>query len=379
MDQAKIKLLTYRPKDEDRDRMLVNPLQRAMEESTQSRTPSTTTNTVHPALPTSDSRILALPFELLHQIFYYLPIEALSHLLSLSRRMYLAVTAHQAYPIILNHLRPLIRVLRLTYLLSSFSLSHLLSALYTAECAACNHATEYLFLPSLKCGCYTCIRSHDSFMPIKPSAVRRWYGLRRKDLVGVPQMRTLVGTYCQNPDGLDEWRSQRDILMDGGLIQRKTVELGKFKEAPVVSLRKVSPSMRRPLASIHFPSMNPQTGEEEIYVRCAGCWQVLKKAVDDQIHRGIRYGHLNFRGEVEDKGTFRLESHSWLYYTRKGWLAHFEECKKSQEMWRNATESESKPPALIEHARLKATFLMLRARTHMEVVISNSESIQRRY
>ena len=160
-------------------------------------------------------------------------------------------------------------------------------------------------------------------------------------------MRTLVGTYGWDLDGLDEWVLNREILMDGGLVRQRAVELGRFKDTPVISKHPYIPSKRRSLATIHFPSVDQQTGEEEICVRCAGCQQVLDEAVDDLINRGVEDGYLNFRGEVEEMGIYRLESHSWWYYTGKGWLAHFEECKKSQEMWRKNQALGSKPPTLI--------------------------------
>lgn len=344
MNEAKIKLLTYRPKDDDRDRILSSPLQRAMEKPKRSSTPLATARSssladrIRSVLSSPDSRLLALPFELLHQIFYYLPIETLGHLLGLSWRAYLAVTAHEAYPLILTHLRPLIRVLHLTHLQSSFTLSHLLSTVYTSECAVCSHAAEYLFLPSLERGCDACIRSADPFLPMKPTAVRKRYGLRRKDLVGVPQMRTLVGTYGWDRFGGDEWRTKRDILMDNGLVRQRAMELGKSKAAPVVSRLNCSPSRRRSLALIRFPSVDQQTGQEEIYIRCAGCRQIWEEARQDYI-RGVRYGYLNFRGEVEDMGIHRLQLHSSWFYTGSGWLAHFEECKRSQEMWRKSIAS----------------------------------------
>ena len=345
MDGAKIKLLTYRPRDEDRDRMLSTPLQRAMEKSRRSSASpmpircSRQVSAIRPLSHPPNGHLLALPLELLHQICHHLSIETLSHFLTLSRRTSLAVTTLGAYLTIRTHLRPLICVLRLTNLLSSFSLSHLLSALYTSECAVCGQAAEYLFLPSLKRGCYACIGCAVCFLPMKPAGVKKWYGLRRKDLVGVPQMRTLVGTYRWDPNGLDEWVLKRAILMDQDLVHGRALELGKFREAPLVSKSDYSPSRRRSLSSIIFPSLDKQTGEEEIYVRCAGCREVLNEAAHDFFYQRVEYGYLNFRGEVEDGGIRALESHSWWYYTRKGWLAHFEECKKSQEMWGKINES----------------------------------------
>ncbi|KAL9118561.1 MAG: hypothetical protein Q9187_004892 [Circinaria calcarea] len=344
MDRAKITALTYRPQDENRDRMLSSPLQRAMKESKKSSAypiPIRSSPQASATCPLScppNSHLLALPLELIHQICRHLSLETLSHFLTLSRRTSLAVTTHGAYSTIQTHLRPLISVLRLTHLLSFFSFSHLLSALYTSECVHCGHATESLFLPSLKRSCYACIAGAIRLMPMKPAGVKKWYGLRRKDLIGVPQMRTLVGTYHWDHNGLDEWVFNRAILMDQDLVHRRALELGKFRDVSSVSTLPYTCSPRRSLSSMLFPSVDQQTGEENICVRCAGCREVQKEAVDDMLDRGVESGYLNFRGEAEDDIWALYVPLSW-YYTEKGWLAHFEECKKSQEMWGKINES----------------------------------------
>ena len=111
------------------------------------------------------------------------------------------MTSRGSYPLLTTPLVELIRALWLTGLSSAFTFSHLLTALYTSECSLCSDAADHLYLPSLMRYCIACLSCSKSTIPIKRHAIRKWYGLRRKDLARVTQMRTLMRTLI----GAYEW------------------------------------------------------------------------------------------------------------------------------------------------------------------------------
>ena len=352
MDDAKLQLLTYRPKDYLKDWLEFSPLQRAMQRKSNTPSQPIVTNNFSHTLkhsspvppPLHECRLFALPLEVLHQILLHLPVDSLSTLLTLSSGGHRIVTSHGSYPLLSIHLLELIRALRLTGLSSAFTLSHLLTALYTSKCFLCSDAPDHLYLPSLTRYCIACLSCAKSTIPMKRRAIRKWYGLRRKDLVGVPQMPTLVGAYGWGIlHASDDWReffevedlmepvSNSELLMDGELARRRAIFLGKSKKDE----RRFNdfdghPIGRRFKASIVFPPRDRETGDAEICVRCRGCKVFYDEKVREMLAMPDESEAIDFTGAID---LYGLEGLTFRFYTRRGFLAHLEQCTKSQEIW----------------------------------------------
>ena len=117
-------------------------------------------------VPTSyDCRLLALPLEVLHEILLHLSLDSLSMVLVLSSgcRCRCTVISHGAYPLLSTHLLESIRALRLTGLSSTFTFSHLLTALYTSQCSLCSNAIDPAISDALLYGIPVMCGQYDSY------------------------------------------------------------------------------------------------------------------------------------------------------------------------------------------------------------------------
>ena len=112
-------------------------------------------------VPTSyDCRLLALPLEVLQEI---LSLDSLSMVLVLSSGCRCTVISHGAYPLLSTHLLESIRALRLTGLSSTFTFSHLLTALYTSQCSLCSNAIDPAISDTLLYGIPVMCGQYDSY------------------------------------------------------------------------------------------------------------------------------------------------------------------------------------------------------------------------
>ena len=124
--------------------------------------------------------------------------------------------------------------------------------------------------------------------------------------------------------------SQSELFMDGELVKRRAIALGNCRntERPIDKYDQHL-SGRLYKATVVFPTRDTKFREIEICVRSAGCKVFYDDKVDKMLAMRSEEGAA-FCGIVN---LYRLGGLTHRFYTKKGFLAHFEKCAKAQEKW----------------------------------------------
>lgn len=286
-----------------------------------------------------------LPLEIIQNILELLDLHTLTLVQSLSHRSNLLVHNLPQHRELVTHAPNALRAMLSPGLAPHFTIKHLSRALRTQDCFKCGSFGAYLYLLECRRSCWLCLaKSYDTVPLPKDFAMN---SLKRQ----LPCMQSLPGRYsldCTDgnthirraalisfnsakeagikihgrQEGTAEYFARQEGMRAAKYFARRThnsLVAGKRNflllqartRAQYPSPFHLSQSFRaweymaqQFMAAIRFPTLDPSNGTIEWGLSCKGC----------------RDGRLN---DVETKDWEAM-------YTKRGYLAHFEQCKWSK-------------------------------------------------
>ena len=291
-----------------------------------------------------------LPLEIVQRILELMDIYTLTRMQCLNHHSNLLVNSLPQYKDIVAHAPNALRAMLGTGLASNFGIDDLYRALRSEECFLCGCFGPFLYLLSCRRCCYGCLAKAPDTFPISPGVAKHCYGLPQSIVSRLPCMRSLPGRYMH-----DFSRGNTHIRRDALVSMQAVKEAGKAfhgseeamqaykaelqllpklmrtidRDRDVIRLllqaprsQKLRDRLRDPnsygeayreryepqrfMAAIRFPTLDPSKGIGEWGISCIGCRDGPPNDGDD-----------NEREKV---------------YTQRGYLAHLEQCKWSQQL-----------------------------------------------
>lgn len=136
-----------------------------------------------------------LSLELLHLVISQLDIRTLANFLWAGRSTLELVQSHPQYQAINTHARGALRGILAIGTGQGITCAMLYTSLCTANCQHCGEYGSHLYLLTCKRLCFRCFCQQKEYLPLQYSHAIRMFGLSRRDLESLPQMKSLPGTY----------------------------------------------------------------------------------------------------------------------------------------------------------------------------------------
>lgn len=238
-----------------------------------------------------------LPLELLHIIVPELDICSLEHLRLTNRRAQQVVSSHIQYRAIKAHASDAIRAILAIEAGQRITLQMLYDTLCTAECVTCGDFGGYVYLITCKRVCYFCFTGHPNYLPLRYKRAIEMFGLDRKILLGLPQIRSIPGvwTHLGKRERGRIWlvdpvsASSAGIKQHGGraamedyVAQRWAVKMQEYEDRAPARQHRHRPNPDGPwdgksnnplrfMAVIRLPWLNKALQDVEFGRYCKGC------------------------------------------------------------------------------------------------------------
>ncbi|PLB50320.1 hypothetical protein P170DRAFT_405284 [Aspergillus steynii IBT 23096] len=249
--------------------------------------------------PSSLGHLETLSLEILHEICLYLDIQSLFQFRHTNRRSQQLVSATYPYKPVIHHALEALCIILRTGAASYFTLPDLFDVLCTRDCYFCGAFSGFLFLPSFKTCCFTCIRE-DAL----PCAISFPAYMRRPGVPSdfVPTMRALPGVYS-----LKEipWKASE---------ARVRLRTSDYVWPGKITRKRRSPTLSY-VSSTVLPYFDPGSGAVQGGVSCSGCQVALEKKLSGE---RVESRDTELRDKVYSQGEF---------------LAHFKDCQGARELW----------------------------------------------
>ncbi|KAF5007523.1 hypothetical protein FDECE_6170 [Fusarium decemcellulare] len=248
------------------------------------------------------------PAEIISFILRYLNIQTHFRFRQLNRRACTLSTdlSPREYGPVLKHGPEGYRGLLRARLAQHFHITDLYNQLIRPGCELCGLFGGFLFLPTLRRCCFSCISLAPELSVVSLSYLATITNISTKRLDRLLEMklRTVAGCYSMM-DG----RAGRPKMLVARQPALNTLhaKLGTVNIAPA-KLSHIYQESQRYMAATAFPYYDPKTGEVDGGVSCKGC----------QIRHEESFGSLRGRDRV---------------FSRSGFLAHFPTCPEARRLW----------------------------------------------
>ena len=273
-----------------------------------------------------------LPLEIIQSVLQLLDLQPLTLVQSLNHRSKLLVDSLPQHREIVTHAPNALRAILSNGLAPQFTINDLSTALRAQECFDCGEFGTYLYLLECRRYCWLCLAEDSNIQPVSRSVVRSLFGLPAEIVQQLPYIRSLPLRYsidCPKRDrhgqrvafvslnasreaGIN-FHGSEEAMETQVLIRATYPNRGEGSGvASWVQLRKQMQNKRlgslyNPfMASIRFPTLDVSSGTLEWGLSCKVCRD--GPPTDDELG-------------------------DWaVIYTRRGYLAHYEECKWSKHL-----------------------------------------------
>lgn len=273
-----------------------------------------------------------LPLEIIQSILQLLDLQALTLMQSINHRSKLLVDSLPQHREIVTHAPNALRAILSTGLSPQFTINDLSTALRAQGCFSCGGFGTYLYLLECRRYCWLCVAEHPDIQPVSRSVAMILFRLPAEIIQQLPCMQSLPLRY--SIDGAQrDGHGQRVALVSLNAARQAGIKFHGSEEAMEarvliratypnsgvgsgisswVRRRKQMQNRRRGssygsvMASIRFPTLDASSGTLEWGLSCKGC----------------RDGPTT-DNELDDGAAI---------YTRRGYLAHYEECKWSKHL-----------------------------------------------
>ena len=304
-----------------------------------------------------------LPLEVVQRILQLMDIHTLTSMQCLNHRSNLLVTSLPQHRDIVTHAPNALRAMLGTGLASHFGIDDLHRALRSEECFQCGSFGSFLYLLSCRRCCYVCLAQAPDTLPISREDAQHCYGLPQSIISRLPCMQSLPGRYEHDQQLFPQ------IYMNGH--PRKNSHEQRFALVSTQAAKEAGKAFHRSEEAMqayeaelqHLPeSMDDhrQAGNASAhllyywrYVQAPGCRKLQTSHWPHEPHRS-RYEPQRFMAAIRfptvdpSKGIGELgisckgcrdgpwsddDDNDWeKEYTKRGYLAHFEQCKWSKEL-----------------------------------------------
>ncbi|KAI2822907.1 hypothetical protein CBS63078_6805 [Aspergillus niger] len=259
-----------------------------------------------------------LHLELIHEVCLYLDIESLFRFRKVSRCAQQYVSTSRFYRETTTHALDALCVLLRTKVANRFTLAELFAALCTRDCTLCSSSFGgFLFLPTLLRCCFSCLPK-GRLPQLVPYTDAKWYISSKSKTKSsglaslLPVLRTIPGIYSMQEVSI---KGRKQLVTMDDLIRIVGSKPSSDEEAIWTAARSYSnlPFM----ATTALPYLDRASGRVEEGVSCSGCQVSLEEALTEESRLGP--DGLGIRDRV---------------YSHEGFIGHFRECLKAQEVWK---------------------------------------------
>ncbi|CAF9942373.1 hypothetical protein IMSHALPRED_003644 [Imshaugia aleurites] len=288
----------------------------------------------------------SLPLEIIQNVIQLLDLHTLILMQSLNHRSKLLVNSLPAHRDIVAHAPNALRAILSTGLASHFTIYDLYSALRSQECCMCGSFGAFLYLLSCRRCCWLCLAKASDILPISREFAAHSFGLSSKAVQQLPCMRTLPGRYTLS----HEKHKRRIALVSTEAAKEAGMEIHKSEKAMEAYVTR--PQVPERFA--RYTYRNQKAGAlNEILMRNlrsvrrghrAG-WQ-FHDEIGYEPHRfmaAMRFPTLDLPNGIIEWGLSCKgcldgppntdEDKDWeAMYTKRGYLAHFDQCKGSKDL-----------------------------------------------
>ncbi|OJJ32238.1 hypothetical protein ASPWEDRAFT_61976 [Aspergillus wentii DTO 134E9] len=222
-----------------------------------------------------------LPLEVVHKICHLLDLNSLFKLRQVNIR------AHQ----IISTMR-------------GYRATGLFKLLCIRDCHLCGSFGGFLFLPlHMRC-CFSCVENDTQLRVIALADAKKWFKPTKTVLYSIPMLKSIPGIYSMD----ERSRKKRMWILAAKHITKTLASHGG--EAPIL----------RYMATTALPYLNMASNSVQYGVCCSGCQIALEEA--------LRYSRV-------DENACALRD---KVYSHDGFLGHFRQCPKAQDLWRMSQE-----------------------------------------
>lgn len=348
-------------------------------------------------LTVSDTRISAslgkldtLPLELVHEVILALDLQSLTNFRAVSTTARALVNSNPAYRNIITHAPDAIRAYIATSLASSFNTAQLFDTLCAQSCGLCPDFGGFLFLPNCIRCCWACLTQHPDLLTISSSHARVIFGLTKAGTAKVPVLQSIPGFYKMRTKSCNmirqflvskitarrigsaihgsrekmeahvaKIRAKQDSAYEKKIAiyhqelaerfekwERERPSFEEVRAAPMIKRPSIPPfsndvdqkddDVRRLLGVMPFPTLDKRSGRTQVGVSCKGCTNKLPIELipNDFYPVGIGSGHAQYDGRKRELSRM---------FTREGYLKHYLECGRAQELWYYKTKGPASP------------------------------------
>ncbi|GLA26489.1 hypothetical protein M752DRAFT_217547 [Aspergillus phoenicis ATCC 13157] len=259
-----------------------------------------------------------LHLELIHEVCLYLDIESLFRFRQVSRHAQQYVSTSRFYRETTTHALDALCVLLRTKVANRFTLAELFTALCTRDCTLCSSSFGgFLFLPTLLRCCFSCLPK-GRLPRLVPYTDAKWYISSKSKAKSsglaslLPVLRTIPGIYSMQEVSI---KGRKQLVTMDDLIRIVGSKPSSDEEAVWTAARSYAslPFM----VTTALPYLDRVSGRVEDGVSCSGCQVSLEEALTEESRLGP--DGLGIRDRV---------------YSHEGFIGHFRECPKAQEVWK---------------------------------------------
>lgn len=252
-----------------------------------------------------------LPLETIHQICLLLDIWSLFRFRQVNRRARQVVSAIRSYKVIVNHALEALCITLRTNIATWFRLSDLFDVLCTIKCHFCGAFGGFVFLPSFRRCCFSCIQADGLPCVLVLSDVKH----RIKQRLGrvcspMPTVRTLPGTYSMD----ETVRKRRTEIV----LSESISAIYLNDEVDETRVKRSKKTVLLPyMVTTSLPYFDYKSGVVQRGISCSGCQVALEKALRSS---RVGSGACAMRDKV---------------YSHDEFLDHFKACQEAQNIWKS--------------------------------------------
>jgi hypothetical protein len=189
------------------------------------------------------------------------------------------------------------------------TVSDLYHPLCTMKCAMCGSFGGFLFLPTAKRCCFTCIESSPDLHVVTLSALSKASGISPNRLRRLlPIFQTIPGVYSINEKRCNKRLNL--VAREAALKTLRTLGVGRCPPNAILEPPGYY-AVLRCMASTAFPYLDRATTEVQDGISCKGCQVAVEAA----------------------SGNLAAYDRRDQAYSRKGFLDHFQSCTGAQSLW----------------------------------------------
>lgn len=293
-----------------------------------------------------------LPLEIIQNVLQLLDLHTLTLIQSLNHRSKLLVSSLPQHREIVTHAPNALRAMLSTGLAPHFTIHHLSRALRAQDCFLCGSFGACLYLLECRRYCWPCLAEAFDTLPVAREFVRHFFGLPGSAVRQLPCMRSLPGSYSVDRfpgDTHKRWVAlfSTKAAMEAGIELHGSQEAMEAYEADPHEAQRLARSMDRiRKAGIrNVSSLQLQrVAQKPCREYCRGpAWSLHGHFQPQRFMAAIRFPTLDLsNGTIEwglsckgcrDGPPDNDESRDWkAMYTKRGYLAHFDQCKWSKHM-----------------------------------------------